>query len=90
MSKKSSEEQLNTGIKFYRNDNGMISYKFVKLNEISPENRHNIKKLAIKSQNKLTIEPLDKDSPHIFSSQGALFSSYLGAQTQLSGPSSKQ
>lgn len=68
MSKKSPEEQLNTGIKFYRDDHGVVSYKFVKLNEISPENRYNIKKLAIKSQNKLSIEPLDKESPYIFSS----------------------
>jgi hypothetical protein len=48
MSKKSLEEQLNTGIKFYRDENGVNSYKFVKLDEISQGNRHNVKKVVIR------------------------------------------
>lgn len=66
MSKKSPEEQLiyiqNTGIKFSRDDNGAASYVFVKLDEIDAENMHNVKRLSIKSQNKVSIESFESEN----------------------------
>jgi len=62
MSKKSPEEQLNTGIKFSRDENGAASYVFVKLDEVDAEDLHHVKRLSIKSQNKVSIESLDSEN----------------------------
>ena len=47
MSMKSLEEQRNTGIRFFKDDDGNVSYSFVKLNEIPKEMGLSVRELKL-------------------------------------------
>ena len=47
MSLKSPEEQRNTGIRFFKDDDGNVSYTFVKLSDLPKEGNHVIKEIDI-------------------------------------------
>jgi hypothetical protein len=61
MSKRSPEEQNNPGIKFSRDENGVVSYVFVNLDEVTADNKQNVKKLVIRGH-KVSIEPFELEN----------------------------
>jgi len=47
MSKMTLEEQKNTGIRFFKNESGKVTFAFVKLSDLPKEGNHVIKELDI-------------------------------------------
>lgn len=47
MSLKSLEEQRNTGIRFFKDDEGNVTFTFVKLNDLPKDMASNVKELKI-------------------------------------------